>query len=146
MEDFEKRCAVGAGQIGKIRALVFPAQDFSQPAVDIGFDPLRHFIEGLAVNKVTQRITEQSGLEIQIPQGSPVAVARALTGEFGGEVRRAPDRRRQRRSAGEKHRLDKRLTHVSRSGPGLSARESDQVVHLGLMCEHHQRNDVAVWA
>jgi len=113
-----------------------PGQNARHAGVDGFLRSRRQCIEGIRVDHVAARITHEPGAGIKIAQPAPQMVARPGSGEFLREAGVAANRAGQRGFIDKKQVVDQFIDVV-----GMR----EQVHHVHLMGEDHQRHHIARW-
>src|SRR3989442_8310120 len=91
-QDFEDRFTVCFRKVRKVGARVFTGQDLAEPAINVVFQGIRHSIEGLGVDEITERGAKQPVLEIQLPKRAAAFITRSLAHEIRCKTRRGRPR------------------------------------------------------
>ncbi len=110
-------------------------------------------VERLRVDEEAARVFEQPRLQVELPQRAAALVLRAEAGEVLRETGGAPDLGFERRLLGEEQVFQEALGHALEVADvlvagerhlGLVVQPREEVVHVRLVLQHHERDDVAV--
>ena len=151
-EDFEDRAAVGFGDFRELRVVVFAGEDGAEAGEDAVAHDGRERIEGGGVDEEAARVFEKAGAEIEVAEGAAEVVARAGGGEVADELGAALDGCGERGFLGEKEAAEEgvglrlEVADVAVHGGhllGLEVQPRDVIVHVRLMLEDHEGDDVA---
>src|SRR5262245_59440090 len=85
-ENFGDRRSVGWCEVTKRLRLIRTAQNLAEAPIDVLLRRCGHLPEGLGIDQITQRITEQSSSQIEIPERSAAAVPWTLPAELRSKI------------------------------------------------------------
>src|SRR6266567_3050775 len=91
-KNFEKCFSIIRTELREVGARIFPGQHFVKPVIDVPFGGFGDRIPIIGVNQVAAGITENSGLQIEVAQGTAFAISWAERFKILLETGRALDR------------------------------------------------------
>src|SRR5437899_363080 len=119
------------------------------------FDLRGQVVKGFGINEVAAGVFEQAGLKVEVAKRTALAVAWSARRKIFGEGGESFNPGGERGFFGEKQILQERLTDALEiidvtvgleSDSRLIAEPRNEIMHVGLMFQDHQRGDVALRA
>ena len=151
-EDFEDGALGGKRYLGVFGGAVASGEDFEEPGIDFVAGGGGQLAEGVGVDEVAAGVFEEAGAEVEFTEGAAFAVFGAELGEGFGEVRIADDGGGKGNFLGEEEVADDafdfalevvEVAVLLEGDGGLVVQAGEEIVHVVLMLEDEEGDDVA---